>query len=285
MSCGNVVVGVLENADAEYLGIVGGKGYEDAAVEPEKSFRVNRPSVGTGLGGSDAGNGGGIGKVGVADIGMEGVQVDNYGSTENYLFEISRSERCRKLIGAENGTEILRINVGVPLIPLFWVDVPSSSKRVRLSAQATGTEADEHVESAEIFRPTDLSPGKNLRFRKVFEVLMVRNDVDAQRRTFEVVAPVDEHIVNRKKLLVVDVVVEFRRVKRAGAEGDRMDFPVVSVDREYGRDRVVGSVRLDGDLTVRNPMVKDRRFAEGILKLSESRLARVAPDPRNVRSR
>jgi len=82
----------------------------------------------------------------------------------------------------------------------------------------------------------------------------------------------------------VRVVVEFQRSKTATPEGDGMNFPVISEDGEYGRDGVVRSVRLDSNLTVRNPVVKDRSFRKRMLESFECQLALVRPVPLHIRT-
>ena len=93
------------------------------------------------------------------------------------------------MILSENGAKILRINVAESRIPLFRVDVPSSSQSIRLSSEFSGTEADYHIEMAEVFGPTNLPTGKNFCRGKVFEVLVVRDNVDSERSPFQVLTP------------------------------------------------------------------------------------------------
>ena len=67
----------------------------------------------------------------------------------------------------EDWSEIVRVHAGVALIPLFKVDVPSSSQRVRFRSEPTGSEADNHVERVEVLGPTSLPSGEQLRGREV----------------------------------------------------------------------------------------------------------------------
>lgn len=63
---------------------------------------------------------------------------------------------------------------------------------------------------------------------------MISNNVDWIPCSFQIVAPVLESIKNGKKLLIMDVVVEFWRSKCAGVESDQMDFSVVSPNANDG---------------------------------------------------
>ena len=54
----------------------------------------------------------------------------------------------------------MRINFTVGTIPLFWVDVPSSSQGVRFRSETARAEADDHVEGVQELRPPGLSPGE-----------------------------------------------------------------------------------------------------------------------------
>jgi hypothetical protein len=107
----------------------------------------------------------------------------------------------------------MRIYAGIVAISLFWVDVPSSSKRVRLCSEFYGSKSDHHVELREIFGPSDLATGKELCRCEIFQVLVVGNDVDRRCCTFEIMSPYFEGFNDGEEFLVVDIVVEFRSEK------------------------------------------------------------------------
>ena len=94
--------------------------------------------------------------------------------------------------------EVARIYCCIVAISPFGVDVPSSSERVGLSAQAPRAEADDEVKLGEIFRPSGLSAGKNLGSGKIFEVLVVSDNVNQNTGTFEVVSPDTEGLEDCK---------------------------------------------------------------------------------------
>ncbi len=188
------------------------------------------------------------------------------------------------MIVSEDGSEVLRIKLTVCSIPLFRIDVPSSSKSVRFAPELTGAKPDYHVEVAEVFGPPDLTPGENLGRSEVLKVLVVRDNVDRKGAALEVVTPNGEGIEDGEQLLVVRVVVEFRGTEGPGPERNRVDFAVVSGNGQDGSNGVIGGVRFDGDLSIRKPVVKDGRFQEGALEGIEGILAVVGPLPFDARA-
>ncbi|KAJ7159135.1 hypothetical protein C8R43DRAFT_1124767 [Mycena crocata] len=180
-----------------------------------------------------------------------------------------------ELILSKNGAKILRVKLAISPIPLFWVDVPSSSHSVRFTSEFTGPEPDDHIEPAEVLGPSDLATSEYLRSRKAFEVLVVRDNVDQKRQSFEVMSPDSKGVEDRKQLLVVRVVIEFGRTECPGPEHNWVNFAVVAEDRENGGDGVVGSVGFDCDLSTRNPVRKHRSFRKSALECFESRLTFV----------
>ena len=110
---------------------------------------------------------------------------------------------------------------------------------------------------------------------------MVGNDIDWRRGTFEVVAPGAESFVDGEEFLVVDIVVQLRRSERTGMERDRVDA-VLEVYREDGFEGVVGSVGLNDDRNVRNPLRKGRSGGEGFLQRVKRCLALFSPQSRST---
>ena len=111
------------------------------------------------------------------------------------------------MLGGENRTEVLRVRHGVRRIPLFSVDVPSSSERVRFSPQLPRSEPNEKVELVEVLRPSNLSTRQDLGSRKILQVLVVGYDVNSEGSSFKVMSPDAESFKDGEELLVVRVVV------------------------------------------------------------------------------
>ena len=78
----------------------------------------------------------------------------------------------------EYGLEVSWIYAGVIASPLFRIDIPSSSKSIVFGTEVSGMEADDEVELAEEFRPSDLLMGEQFSCRKVLKIFRVCNHVD-----------------------------------------------------------------------------------------------------------
>ena len=63
---------------------------------------------------------------------MDSVNVDHGAGPEYRTEETGCSQGSRELLHSENRAEVLRIDAGIVAIPLFGIDVPSSSQRIRL---------------------------------------------------------------------------------------------------------------------------------------------------------
>ncbi len=61
---------------------------------------------------------------------------------EGRAFKKSGVERGRELFLSEYRVEVVRIDCCVLTIPLFWIDIPSSSECVWLSSEFSQSEAD-----------------------------------------------------------------------------------------------------------------------------------------------
>ena len=81
------------------------------------------------------------------------------------------------------------INSSVVAIPLFGIDVPSSSQRVRFASKSSRSELDDHVKGTEVLRPVDLLTSEHPHRRKVLEILMIRYDVNRCSSSLKVVSP------------------------------------------------------------------------------------------------
>ena len=76
------------------------------------------------------------------DIRVELVNVYDSTSMEYGTFKKSSAERSRELFLSKYRTEIMRVDLSVLTIPLFRVDVPSSSECIRLPTKFTWSELD-----------------------------------------------------------------------------------------------------------------------------------------------
>ncbi len=73
---------------------------------------------------------------------MELINVHYSTGTEGRAFKESSMEGSGELFLGEYRTEIVRIDCCILTIPLFWIDVPSSSECVRFSSEFPRPESD-----------------------------------------------------------------------------------------------------------------------------------------------
>jgi hypothetical protein len=83
---------------------------------------------------------------------------------------------------------------------------------------------------AEVFGPPDLATCQGFRRREVFQILVVRDNVDRKGRSLEIVTPLSKSVEYRQEFFVVRVVVEFRGPECPGPERNRVDVTVVAED-------------------------------------------------------
>ena len=115
--------------------------------------------------------------------------------------------RDYKLFLSEDRLEVVRVDCGVASIPLFRIDVPSSSKSIRFSAKMTRTEPDDKIELREILGPLYLPLGQYLGSGKILKILMIHNNIDRIGQTFQIVSPNLESFKDSKQFLVMCVIV------------------------------------------------------------------------------
>src|SRR3979490_318271 len=87
---------------------------------------------------------------------------------------------------------------------------------VRLAHAGPRLVLQREIEAGEIERPSSLPAIELLRDSKVFEVLVVSEDLNRMASPFEIVAPFLEPSDYRQQLNVVDLVVAFDRTERLG---------------------------------------------------------------------
>jgi hypothetical protein len=270
---------VVENAEAQIIGF----GDIYTIVQTEETIGAAGPAR-IFSGGEVAECHGVRGECG-EDVAMELFYVHYGDGAESRGEEVGCPEGRRELFLREYRTEIVRIGSSVVPIPLFSVDVPSSSERIGLSSEASGAKADYEVELGEELRPAGLATGQDLWSREVFKVFMVSDNVNRRARPFQVVMPVVESLVNSKEFLIVSVVIEFRSGEGAGIESDGAELAIGAGDGEDSSDSVVGSVGFHSDRGVRNPMGEDRSGGESLLQGVKGGAALLREVPRSVLAR
>ena len=104
---------------------------------------------------------------------------------------------------------VLRIDSGIVAIPLFKIDVPLSSKSVRLGSEFSGTETDDEVESGNVFGPLCLSTRGDFGCGEVLEIPVVSDHINGVVGTFEIVLPSFKGFIDSEQLFVMNIVVVF----------------------------------------------------------------------------
>ena len=167
----------------------------------------------------------------------------------------------------EHGSEVSWIYAGIIASPLFRVDVPLSSKSVRFGTKVSRMEADDGVELAEEFGPSDLVVGEQFNGRKILKIFMICYHVDWGQRSLKVMTSYFEHFENCKQFFVVDIVVELRQGKSPRVKGNQINF---TVGQRYGgkdsSEGVVQGICFNDKWGAWNPVGQDEHSGEGFFQ-------------------
>jgi len=183
---------------------------------------------------------------------------------------------------SEDGLEVVRVDCGVASIPLFRIDVPSSSESIRFCAETTRMEPDDKVELGKVLRPPRLSLGQHLGSRKILKVLMIRNNVDGIGWTFQIVLPNLESFKDGKQFLVMCVIVQLRCSESVGVKGNWVNFIIFVNNRENCSESIVRGISFHNELSIGNPMSEDRCEDKCFLERVESIYTEEVKLPKNV---
>ena len=59
-----------------------------------------------------------------------------------------------------------------------------------------------------------MTPGQNFSCRKIFEILVVSNNINGKSRTFKIMPPYFKNIKNSQQFLVMNIIVDVRATAR-----------------------------------------------------------------------
>jgi len=183
---------------------------------------------------------------------------------------------------SKDGLEVVRVDCGIASIPLFWIDVPSSSESIQFSAETTRTEPDDKVELGEVLRPPHLSLGQYLGSRKILKVLMIHNNIDGIGRTFQIVLPNLESFKYGKQFVIMYVVVQLHYSESARVKDNWMNFIIFVNNGEDCSENIVQGISFHNELSIGNPMSKDKCGDECFLERVKSILTGGVELSRNV---
>src|ERR1700731_999473 len=188
----------------------------------------------------------------------------------------------RSIVRHKHWSEVLRIDAGVVAIPLFGIDVPTSSQCIGFHSEPTGAESDHQIELGQELRPPGLMPGEQTDCGEVLEVLVVSNNIDRSFRTFKIVPPSGKRLKYSEEFLVMSVIIQFRDAQGAGMKGDRVDFAVWGNCGEDCCDSIVQGIHFNYKRSSGDEVGEDWSRGECGFQGVERGLTVVRPEPRNV---
>ena len=183
---------------------------------------------------------------------------------------------------SEDRLEVVRVNYGIASIPLFRIDIPSSSESIQFCAKMTRVESDDKVQLGEVLGPLHLPPGQYLSSRKILKVLMIHNNVDGIGWTFQIVLPNIKSFEDGKQFLVIYVVVQLCHSESVRVKGNWMNFIIFINNGEDCSESIVQSISFHDKLSIRNPMSENQSEGKCFLERVESILTGEVKLPRNV---
>ena len=99
---------------------------------------------------------------------------------------------------------------------------------------------------------------------------MVGDDVHRIGGTFQIVTPGAESLIDGEELLVMGIVVEFRRGQSPRAECDQTDLTILTTDGDDTGDGVVRGIGFHNNGMIRQPMSQDGGGSEGVFEALEN---------------
>jgi len=114
---------------------------------------------------------------------------------------------------SEDRFEVVRVDYGIASIPLFRIDVLSSSKSIWFGAKTARAKPDDKIELEKVFRPLCLPLDQHLGSRKILKIFMIHNNIDGINWTFQIVLPNLENFKNSEQFLVICVVIQLQWIR------------------------------------------------------------------------
>jgi hypothetical protein len=136
-----------------------------------------------------------------------------------------------EMFGNEDWLEVVQIHNRVVAIPLFRVNVPLSSQCIGLSIKLTRMELNDEVKGQEELGPVHLVPSEEFHYTEILQIFVVGDNVDQIQSTLKVMVPCPKGLMDCKKFLIMDVVVEFGCQECSGMKSNWVNF-VVQDNRE-----------------------------------------------------
>ena len=154
------------------------------------------------------------------DVSMQSVQIYNCSCTERREKKDSSLYGGYKLFLSEDRLEVVKVDCGVASIPLFRINVLSSSEGIQFGIQMTRTESDNKIKLRKVLGPLCLSPGQYLGSRKILKVFMIYNNINRIGWTFQIVSPNLKSFKDSKQLLIMCVIIQLHCSKSMGVKSN-----------------------------------------------------------------
>jgi len=183
---------------------------------------------------------------------------------------------------SEDGLEVVRVDCGIASIPLFRIDIPSSSESIQFGAKTTRAEPNDKIELGKILGPPCLPPDQYLGSRKILKVLMIRNNIDGIGQTFQIVSPNLESFKDGKQFLVMCVIVQLCCSESARVKDNWVNFIIFINNGEDCSESIVQDISFHDELSIGNPMSEDGSEGKCFLERVESIYTGGVELPRNV---
>ena len=127
-----------------------------------------------------------------------------------------------------------------------------------------------------------LLPSQELGGCKVFQVLVVSDNINQSCGVFKIVVPEPKSLVDSEELLVMGVIVEFWSGQSPGIVGNRPDLLIRTMNGENASNGIVRGVCLYDNGSVQNPMGGDRSRGEDVFEVLEGGVTEVTEVPGNT---
>ena len=134
----NMIVIILENICTEIIS----RWYIDSAINMKKIVRIHKLSAIC----RDVFCSGRVARKSQTNVLVQCIKINNYNCAKKRKKKDCSLYRDYKLFLSEDRFEVVRVDCGIASIPLFWIDVPLSSKSIQFDTKISRAEPDNKIE-------------------------------------------------------------------------------------------------------------------------------------------
>ena len=143
-------------------------------------------------------------------------------------------------------------------------------------------EPNDKIKLGEVLGLPHLSPGQYLSSRKIFKVLMIRNNIDGIGQIFQIVLPNLESFKDGKQFLVMCVVVQLCYSESERVKDNWMNLIIFVNNGEDCSKSIVRGISFHDKLSIGNLMSKDKSRSKCFFEKVENILTKGVKLLRNV---